>query len=175
MKKRYQTPVALLAAIMLALSGPGMAFAGHGDDPRHGHHAGKHSAHHDGYGKRRSHGHRYGHGHGGQVSKNIYKYDYDDDDDGGKFLLGLLFGGIAGYAVSRHNNYSQQDYASYPPRYQGSPVERYYPEGGDSDCLQEREYTNKVIIGGKTVDAYGTACLQPDGSWRYGPAELASY
>jgi surface antigen len=25
------------------------------------------------------------------------------------------------------------------------------------------------------VDAYGTACLQPDGSWRRGPAQLVSY
>ena len=28
-----------------------------------------------------------------------------------------------------------------------------------------REYTRTVYIGGRTQDAYGTACLQPDGSW----------
>jgi surface antigen len=32
----------------------------------------------------------------------------------------------------------------------------------------------KVIVGGRSVDAYGTACLQPDGSWSRGPAKLAS-
>lgn len=28
-----------------------------------------------------------------------------------------------------------------------------------------REYTRTVYIGGRTQDAYGTACLQSDGSW----------
>lgn len=29
-----------------------------------------------------------------------------------------------------------------------------------------REYQQTVTIGGETVDAYGTACRQPDGSWK---------
>ncbi len=29
-----------------------------------------------------------------------------------------------------------------------------------------REYQQTVVIGGKTEDAHGTACRQPDGSWR---------
>ncbi len=29
-----------------------------------------------------------------------------------------------------------------------------------------REYQQTVTIGGKTETAYGTACRQPDGSWR---------
>lgn len=29
-----------------------------------------------------------------------------------------------------------------------------------------REYTRTVTIGGKITEAYGTACLQPDGSWK---------
>ena len=29
-----------------------------------------------------------------------------------------------------------------------------------------REYTAPVRVGGRIVDSYGTACLQPDGSWR---------
>jgi hypothetical protein len=29
-----------------------------------------------------------------------------------------------------------------------------------------REYTSNVDIGGRLVQTYGTACLQPDGSWR---------
>jgi hypothetical protein len=40
----------------------------------------------------------------------------------------------------------------------------------DPTCLQTREYTTKIIIDGKEVDAYGTKCLRPDGSWGYGPA-----
>jgi hypothetical protein len=33
------------------------------------------------------------------------------------------------------------------------------------DCLQVREYQTEIVIGGRTVPAYGDACLQPDGSW----------
>ncbi len=29
-----------------------------------------------------------------------------------------------------------------------------------------REYQTTVTVGGKTEDAYGTACRQPDGSWK---------
>lgn len=29
-----------------------------------------------------------------------------------------------------------------------------------------REYTATAVIGGRPVPTYGTACLQPDGSWR---------
>jgi surface antigen len=28
-----------------------------------------------------------------------------------------------------------------------------------------REYTQKVVVGGKSQDAYGRACRKPDGSW----------
>lgn len=29
-----------------------------------------------------------------------------------------------------------------------------------------REYTNRVTVGGRVQESYGTACLQPDGSWQ---------
>ena len=29
-----------------------------------------------------------------------------------------------------------------------------------------REYTNHVKVGGKLKESYGTACMQPDGSWQ---------
>ncbi len=32
-----------------------------------------------------------------------------------------------------------------------------------------REYQTKITVDGKNVEAYGDACLQPDGSWRRGP------
>jgi hypothetical protein len=34
------------------------------------------------------------------------------------------------------------------------------------DCLQVREYQTEILVGGKTVPAYGDACLMPDGSWK---------
>lgn len=37
-----------------------------------------------------------------------------------------------------------------------------------------REYTQTVYIGGRAVEAYGTACQQPDGSWEKGPMRTAN-
>jgi hypothetical protein len=39
-------------------------------------------------------------------------------------------------------------------------------------CLQQREYQTLVTVGGRNVEAYGTACLQADGSWLRGPVKL---
>jgi surface antigen len=39
-------------------------------------------------------------------------------------------------------------------------------QGTDSAGNQCREYQSTVTIGGKTEQAYGTACRQPDGSWK---------
>ncbi len=46
-------------------------------------------------------------------------------------------------------------------QYQPQPVE-------DENCLQVREYTTTIEIGGESVPAYGQACLMPDGSWKFG-------
>ncbi len=35
-----------------------------------------------------------------------------------------------------------------------------------------REYQARIVVGGREVEAYGDACLQPDGSWRTGPPKL---
>lgn len=43
---------------------------------------------------------------------------------------------------------------------------------GVGQCLQVREYQTTIIVGGVQREAYGNACLQPDGSWRQGPAVL---
>jgi hypothetical protein len=39
-------------------------------------------------------------------------------------------------------------------------------DGTTSDGRQCREFQQQVTIGGQDEDAYGTACLQPDGSWQ---------
>ncbi len=47
------------------------------------------------------------------------------------------------------------------------------PAPGES-CLLVREYTTEIVVGGETVEGYGYACLQPDGSWLRGaPAPAA--
>jgi surface antigen len=47
-------------------------------------------------------------------------------------------------------------------RYQVTPVETYQDNGGRY-C---REYQTVSVVGGRTQETYGTACRQPDGSWR---------
>lgn len=42
-------------------------------------------------------------------------------------------------------------------------------EGSSSAGRYCREFRQQVVIGGKTEEAYGTACLQPDGSWEVLP------
>ncbi len=39
----------------------------------------------------------------------------------------------------------------------------YYQNSNGDYC---REYTQKIIVGGKTQEGHGTACRQPDGSWK---------
>lgn len=39
----------------------------------------------------------------------------------------------------------------------------YYQTAGGQYC---REYSQRVTVGGRTEEAYGTACRQPDGSWQ---------
>lgn len=43
------------------------------------------------------------------------------------------------------------------------PVQDAAPEADAGYC---REYTQRVVVGGRVQESYGTACLQPDGSWR---------
>jgi len=152
---------------------------------------GRHNADRYSY-RQQHHGHNYDRQHsykGKGYSKGYYRgyprgysghYKDHDDDDQEKLLIGLLVGGLVGYAVG--NQQAAPDYGAnhYPPAGAQPQVEVYpapqYSYGtAASSCLQEREYQTKVIVGGKQVDAYGTACLQPDGSWRRGPAQLVSY
>lgn len=46
--------------------------------------------------------------------------------------------------------------------YRVTPTRTYESSGGEY-C---REYQTKIVVGGKVRDAYGTACRQPDGSWK---------
>ena len=39
-------------------------------------------------------------------------------------------------------------------------------EGKDSNGLTCREFQQEITVGGKTENAYGTACLQADGAWK---------
>lgn len=107
-------------------------------------------------------------------------YYYDRGGDGDDVILGVLLGaiGLAAIAAASKDNdddrsaeWSDPDrvvVAQQAPTAYAEPA--YDPALGSVGCLQTREYTTKVNIGGKWVDAYGTACLQADGSWLQGPS-----
>jgi hypothetical protein len=143
--------------MVTALIGPGSAVAGDRYYDKHGY--GRHHPY------QRYGGHPYRKHH---HKHNYRRYDSDDDE---KLLYGLLVGGLFGYVIGHNQQPAPAQGSYYPPP---PPPPQYSPRDHASSCLQEREYQMKVMVGGKEVDAYGTACLQPDGSWSRGPATLVS-
>ncbi|HUY68600.1 MAG TPA: glycine zipper 2TM domain-containing protein [Alphaproteobacteria bacterium] len=100
---------------------------------------------------------------------------------------GVLVGGFAGNAVGASLDredaydsayYSEPGYVYYPgpvyfqttyvpnyvapPAYDASPSP-YYDTANSDYC---REFTQEATVAGHEAETYGTACLQPDGSWR---------
>lgn len=167
----------LAVAVALSLALPGMASADrrggeyrdHGD--RHGYKQSHNfkKSHRDRHHDRRD-GYRDGHGY---RDRYITRYYRDDDND--DLLVGLLVGGVLGYAINGAQHSNAYDYSNRYPRaqQQAYPAESY--AYSDDTCLQEREYQTTIVVGGKNVPAYGTACLQPDGSWKRDTPQLVSY
>lgn len=108
-------------------------------------------------------------------SKNKSHHNNNNSND--KLWIGLLGGGILGYTLSNviQSNSNDEVYYSQPVTTPTRSVGQYEAPYVDNTCLQQREYRSKIMVGGKQVDGYGTACLQPDGSWRYGTAQAESY
>jgi surface antigen len=87
----------------------------------------------------------------------------------GGTLIGALIGNQIGQAnetcAAQALEYAapntQVVWQSNGAQYMVDPVKTYQENG--QTC---REYQTKVIIGGQQQDAYGTACRQPDGSWK---------
>jgi hypothetical protein len=150
MNAKLQRNSLILAAALTAVSGAPATWADGG------HYYGKHRY-------ERS----YGHGDYRHAPRPYYRRHNSDDDE--KLIYGLLVGGLFGYVIGhgQQESYPEQQYTP-PPR-----TNYQYSEPG-STCLQEREYQMTVIVGGKEAEAYGTACLQPDGSWYRGPAKVVS-
>ena len=109
---------------------------------------------------------------------NCSNNDHHDNHNNYKLWLGILGGGIAGYALSNIYQGGTTNPGYYSPANAAPPpptVTQYARPAPINSCLQEREYRTKIMVGDKQVDGYGTACLQPDGSWRYGTAQAGSY
>jgi surface antigen len=95
--------------------------------------------------------------------------------------VGTLAGAFLGSTIGKSLDQQDRQYA-YRAQYNavqyGQPYNWRNPESGNYGYVQPgplhgsqygqqcREYTHTVYIGGRAERAYGTACLQPDGSWR---------
>jgi len=98
---------------------------------------------------------------------------------GAGVLLGALIGSEVGKSLDRADQAymrSAQNRALTSPV--GETIVWNNPESGNNGtytAVREgtssagnycREYNQKVVVGGQTESAYGTACRQPDGSWK---------
>jgi Ni/Co efflux regulator RcnB len=175
---------AIAALMTFALAVPATALAGdrhhgkQGSSHNGGHRGGHRSGQYDGHRSRQHRKYKNKHHNKHQYNKRRHyshgshnNYYYRDDDDDEKLLIGLVVGGILGYAINNAQHQDDISYDRYPAPSNAYPANNGY----NGSCLQEREYQTTVIVGGRKVDAYGTACLQPDGSWKRSPATVASY
>ena len=98
--------------------------------------------------------------------------------------LGVLLGGLAGQNVGQTLDQADMAYASetsysaLESAPSGTTYQWHNPDSGNSgtttpiqtyqtsDGMYCREFTQTVNVGGQIQDAYGTACRQPDGSWK---------
>jgi hypothetical protein len=188
MKTYRNTTSALAAAFTIVIAAPSAAWAdqGRNDDHDRGwnkrgpkvnvHNNVHYNTHYDGrYAARGRYYYppRYAYYPCSNCGKQHHHNNHDHDNN--KLWIGLLGGGILGYGlgVYQQRNATELDtapqVASAPPPPAYASTDPVYP------CLQEREYHTKIMVGGKEVEGYGTACLQPDGSWRYGTAQPESY
>lgn len=134
----------LTLAVPLVIIRPGNASADH----RHGWHGG-HSRNHDGHwgGHHWRDHHWRGHHHRHRHRRH---------------------GGISGLFVFDFSPPSRQVIVA-PPSVYGPPPPVFlqpppvYVQPRQAYC---REYTSTVLVNGRPVESFGTACLQPDGSWR---------
>jgi surface antigen len=97
----------------------------------------------------------------------------------GAVIGGALLGAFAGNALDQRDKRlaaeAQQRALENAPT--GKPVAWTNPDTGHAGTVTPtrtyqsaggycREFQNNVTIGGKDEKAYGTACRQPDGSWK---------
>ena len=179
---RQKKSITLLASVMaMILALPTGAYAGGGrggDWNKGGHYNNRYDTHYKGnykgYYKGGPHYYPYYYG-CNNCGKGHHNNNNNNNND--KLWIGLLGGGILGYALGNvlEHNASDQGYYPQPAAAPPQTVTRYETSYVNNTCLQEREYRSKIMVGGKQVEGYGTACLQPDGSWRYGPAQPESY
>lgn len=91
-----------------------------------------------------------------------YHNDNDGDDDNDNYR----------YHHRHHNNHRHgQPNWQQPVLYEQDTIvqQTYVPASYQPPVVQQgycREYTGHVVVNGRSQNNYGTACLQPDGSWK---------
>jgi surface antigen len=99
---------------------------------------------------------------------------------GAGVLLGALLGGSVGQSLDRADlNYAHQTTQStLETAPSGQPVAWHNPDNGHNGTIVARpayqaptgqfcrEFQQTITVGGQTQEGYGTACRQPDGSWK---------
>ncbi len=95
-------------------------------------------------------------------------------------LLGAYLGSEVGSSLDRADTVLANDAESRAHTAQvGQTIDWNNPDTGNSGTVTPvrdgtnsqtgaycREYQTTVTVGGETQDAFGTACQQPDGSWK---------
>ncbi len=97
---------------------------------------------------------------------------------------GVLLGGLLGGAVGNHLDQRDKELAARNAQLAlesgrtGQPSAWSNPDNGNSGTITPtrtyqapsgsycREYQQEITVGGKKQQSYGTACRQPDGSWK---------
>lgn len=148
---------------------------------------GRHWRKHQGW--RHDHGHRWDrddrrwdrrdrhwdrrHHHHHHRGRDVYVYERKRGGDTGlAFGLGAITGLAAGALLAAPPAYAAPPppvtyYTPPPPVTYGQQSPIYAaPTGRQSADGHCREYQTQVRVNGRLEPAYGTACLQPDGSWR---------
>ncbi len=103
---------------------------------------------------------------------------------GSGVLIGAVIGGVIGGSIGRDMDKAdrlaaeQARYAALENYQTGESSYWYNPDTGNQGSYTPqpayetnegqycREYTQNITIGGETESGYGTACRQPDGSWK---------
>jgi surface antigen len=98
----------------------------------------------------------------------------------GGALLGAFLGNQVGSSLDKADAMYADQTAQETFEYERTGTTRTWtnPDSGNSGTITPtrtyeassgeycREYQQTVTVGGQTQDAYGTACRQPDGSWK---------
>ena len=97
----------------------------------------------------------------------------------GGVLLGGLVGGAIGNALDQRDKQMAAEAAqrAFENSRTGTSTSWHNPDSGHSGSVTPtrtyqsggqycREYTQTIKVGGENQKAYGTACRQPDGTWK---------